>query len=142
MMKITRKQKGHKKKKQPSDCESLTSSVADLISALFSGIPPKISLYALQNNSFLEARGIEWNRGYLTVDCSHPQPEGCGGEGKENGSCPSPPQPNPLSPPTPFLHYGLFGVDVPDTVLLPWSHGFITGSTHSGTFPSSPWEDM
>ncbi|MPC63938.1 Dihydrolipoyllysine-residue acetyltransferase component of pyruvate dehydrogenase complex, mitochondrial [Portunus trituberculatus] len=34
----------------------------------------------------------------------NPQPEGCEGEGKENGSCPSPPQPTPLSPPTPFLH--------------------------------------
>ncbi|MPC88597.1 hypothetical protein E2C01_083512 [Portunus trituberculatus] len=29
------------------------SSVADLISALFFGIPCEISLYALQNNSFL-----------------------------------------------------------------------------------------
>ncbi|MPC84752.1 hypothetical protein E2C01_079500 [Portunus trituberculatus] len=64
--------------------------------------------------------------GYLAVDCSHPPIRGLWGR----------------SPPTPFLHYGLFGVDVPDTVFLPWSHGFITGSTHSGTFPSSPWEDM
>ncbi|MPD05053.1 hypothetical protein E2C01_100774 [Portunus trituberculatus] len=39
MMKVTRKQKGHKKKKRPSDHESTASSVAHLISALFFGIP-------------------------------------------------------------------------------------------------------
>ncbi|MPC99309.1 hypothetical protein E2C01_094715 [Portunus trituberculatus] len=40
MMKVTRKQKGHKKKKKrPSDRESTASSVAHLISALFFGIP-------------------------------------------------------------------------------------------------------
>ncbi|MPC35033.1 hypothetical protein E2C01_028442 [Portunus trituberculatus] len=52
MMKVTCKQKGHKKKKRPSGCESPASSVAHLISALFFGIPCKISLYALQNNPF------------------------------------------------------------------------------------------
>ncbi|MPD00911.1 hypothetical protein E2C01_096416 [Portunus trituberculatus] len=39
MMKVTRKQKGHKKKKRPSHHESPASSVAHLISALFFGIP-------------------------------------------------------------------------------------------------------
>ncbi|MPC81719.1 hypothetical protein E2C01_076350 [Portunus trituberculatus] len=40
MMKVTRKQKGHKKKKKrPSGRESPASSVTHLISALFFGIP-------------------------------------------------------------------------------------------------------
>ncbi|MPD03840.1 hypothetical protein E2C01_099495 [Portunus trituberculatus] len=40
MIKVTRKQMGHKKKKQrPSGRECPASSVADLISALFFGIP-------------------------------------------------------------------------------------------------------
>ncbi|MPC98910.1 hypothetical protein E2C01_094296 [Portunus trituberculatus] len=40
MMKVTRKQNGHKKKKQPSGSESPTSSMAHLISALFFVTPP------------------------------------------------------------------------------------------------------
>ncbi|MPC67492.1 hypothetical protein E2C01_061669 [Portunus trituberculatus] len=58
MMKVTRKQKGLKKKKKKrlSGRESPASSAAHLISALFFGIPCKVSLYALQNNSFFGAR--------------------------------------------------------------------------------------